>query len=279
MQVDKIAYIIIVYKDVQALALIIKALQVQTKLPDEIIIAEDGNDPAMKAYIETIMIEGVVIKHTSHEDKGWQKNKSLNNALRAAESDYLIFNDEDCLPYPEVVASHAILAKENRVLCGRRVNPGKEFGTKLREGSLSLAGFKKHFFRNYFALKKDGIGHYDEGIYIHPKSLLFKLIQKLSKSRTNAALLGCCWSIHKKELEKINGFDEDFNLPTVGCDTDVERRLRHFGLSFYSCRNAAITIHLWHEKVFDAKINKEAKKIMQKNIHNFVCKNGLTKKS
>jgi len=233
--VNKIAYIISVYKDVQALSLIIESLKNQTKLPDEIIIAEDGNDPKMKEFIDTIKIDGVVIKHTFHEDKGWRKNRSLNNALRVAESDYLIFNDGDCLPYPEVVASHTILAKKDRVLCGRRVNLGKHFSSKIREGSLSLNRLKSRYLRDYFAHKKDGVSHYEEGIYLSPDGLLFKLVQKLSKSRVNANLLGCCWSIYKNELEKINGFDEDFNVPTTGCDTDVERRLRHFGLSFYSC--------------------------------------------
>lgn len=277
MQGIKISFVIIVYRDIEALSLIIDALKLQTRLPDEIIIAEDGNCIMMREFVDSIHINNVTVKHTTHTDNGWQKNKSLNNALRTTKCDYLIFNDGDCLPYPEVVASHEILSTNNTVLCGRRISPGKLYGERLRNRSLSLAKFKKSLLINYFSHKKHDVKHYEEGFYTNPNGFLFNLIETLSTTRKDTNLLGCCWSAWKINLEKINGFDEDFNMPTVGCDTDIERRLRHFGVQFRSCRNAAITVHLWHKKVFNKTTKQNSKEIMKKKLNIYICRNGLNK--
>jgi hypothetical protein len=47
-----------------------------------------------------------------------------------------------------------------------------------------------------------------------------------NKRDKKAHLVGCNFSCFKSDLEKINGFDEDFSMPTTGEDTDIERRMR-----------------------------------------------------
>ena len=270
-----VAVVVTIYKDIEALKLIIESIKNQTVLPDEIIIAEDNNADNIKEFIESIKISGVNIKHTSQEDNGWQRNKSSNNALRACESDYIIWIDGDCVPYPTFIESHIKLSEKNTVLCGRRTEPGKLFSTALRKQEMTIPEFLDNYYTNYFKLKDDEIRHYDDGIYFKPNSFILKLIAKIRNKENH--IVGCHWSSWKKDMIMINGFDEDFNLPTHGEDTDIERRLRHFGVKMKSCRYSANVIHLYHKKVFNTEITDQTEKIMATKKDIFICKNGLNK--
>lgn len=49
------------------------------------------------------------------------KNKALNNAIRHATSDWLIFIDGDCVLHPRFVEMHLRFAGEKVILAGKRV--------------------------------------------------------------------------------------------------------------------------------------------------------------
>jgi GT2 family glycosyltransferase len=268
-----IGYIIAVYKDVEALSLIIDAIDQQTHRPNEIIIAEDGNSPQMAQFIQSIELDGITLHHTTQEDLGWRKDRSLNNAIRASSSEYLIITDGDIVPYPNFVKNHLKLAQEKTVLCGRRVNPGPKISAKLRARKLSVKSFAKYFWWHLISFIRDNMTKIEEGIELDVDGTLFQKLQK--GKRNNSSLLGCCWSIWRKDIEMINGFDEDFERPTTGCDTDIERRLRHFGVAFKSCRNAANAIHLYHKEKYDPKDSQTNLKIMHAKEKQFVCSRGL----
>ena len=270
-----IAYIIAVYKDVEALSLIIDTILEQSVFPDEVIIAEDGNSKEISQYVESLNIDAFKIIHTFHEDIGWQKDKSLNNAIRSSNSEYLIITDGDIVPYPNFVEMHKKLASPKSVLCGRRVNPGPLISKKLRQREMSVKEFSENYFLNTFQFFRDGMTRYDDGIQISPDGWLFKKLDE--GKRKNSSLIGCCWSVWREDLEMINGFDEDFQRPTVGCDTDIERRLRHFGIAFKSCRNVANSIHLYHKEKYDKVNSIENKKILASKKDIYICKNGLKK--
>ena len=272
-KLPSVSVVVAIYNDLEALDLVLKSLLSQSHLPDEIIVAEDAEHSHIKEYIEQLNNNKVI--HLTQNDDGWRKERALNNAIKASSADYLIFIDGDCVPYHTFVQSHLQLSKTNTVLCGRRTGPGPKFSARLRQGELSVDDFQKDYLKNYFALIKDEISHYDEGLYFSPESFIFKLIHRYG--RKNSHILGCNWSCFKKDLEKINGFDEDFVLPTAGEDTDIERRMRHFGIEMRSCRNAANVVHLYHKKIFNPDISKQTKALMETKKDIFVCKNGLLK--
>jgi len=268
-----ITVIISVYKDVEALTLLIDSLLHQTKEVDEIIISEDGNSDEMKSYYATL--NTTKIKHLFQEDTEWQKNRALNRAINASKNDYLIFIDGDCVPYPTFVESHSKLREKNAVLCGRRTEPGEKFSKLLRTRELSINEFISQYIYNYFKLKYDEVRHYDDGIYLTPNSFILKLIKKFRKKENH--IVGCNFSCYKSDLEKINGFDEDFHMPTTGEDTDVERRMRHFGIKMNSCRYSANVVHLFHKKVFNNEISTLTEALMESKKSIFFCSKGLVK--
>ena len=271
----KISYIVLVYKDVEALHVIIDALISQTVLPDEIIIAEDGNSQEMREFCEKLFHKSIKFIHTTQEDLGWRKNRSANQAVRVSSGEYLIFNDGDCVPYPHVVASHIALMEEDTILCGRRVNLGEGFSKRIREKTTTIKEIVSHYLSLFFAMRRDGVEQYEEGIYFRPTSWLYKKLK--AKRDKKASLLGCCWGVFKKDLEYINGFDEDYIKPTTGCDTDVQRRMEHFGYKFKSCRNAAIVAHLYHKEKYMQEASIENQALMQSKEGEYICKNGLKK--
>jgi len=267
----KTTIIISVYKDTQALNLIINSLEEQTYFVDEIIISEDGKSQEMQEYISTLKDKH--IKHLAQADKGWRKNRALNRAIQASQSDYLIFIDGDCVPYPNFIESHVKLSEKNAVLCGRRTEPGEYFSSQLREKKLSITNFVSHYIQNFFKLKKDDVRHYDDGLALSADSLILKLIKKFRKKENH--IVGCNFSCWREDLEKINGFDEDFTMPTTGEDTDIERRMRHFNIKMNSCRYSANVIHLHHNKVFNKEISKQTETLMETKKDVYICKNGL----
>jgi glycosyltransferase involved in cell wall biosynthesis len=269
----RVSVIVAIYNDLEALRLVISSLMTQSHLPDEIIVTEDAEHRHIKEYIEQLNNNKII--HLTQKDDGWRKERALNDAVRASNSDYLIFIDGDCVPYSNFVESHLKLSEPNTALCGRRTEPGLKFSTQLRNKDLTIDDFQKNYLKNYFSLSKDEVRHYDEGLFFSPDSLIFSLIHRFG--RKSSHIVGCNWSCYKKDLEMINGFDEDFTLPTTGEDTDIERRLVHFGVQMKSCRNAANVIHLFHKKIFNPEISKQTEALMQTKKNVFVCKNGLQK--
>lgn len=266
--------IISVYKDTEALKLILNSLQQQTVLPSEVIISEDGESSNMKEFVNSLVNLPFKLIHLTQPDDGWQKNRALNRAIVFASSEYLIFIDGDCIPYDTFIEGHVSLQEMNTVLCGRRSEPGSYYSSMLRSQKLSLPNFISYYLLNFLSLKKDHVKHYEEGIYIRPESGLFTLVQKYIRKK-ESHIVGCNFSCYKEDMIRINGFDEDFKQPTTGEDTDIERRMRLLGIRMKSCRNAANMVHLDHPKNFNPEISANTMALMQSRDDTPYCQNGL----
>ena len=111
------------YKNLSNLEIILHALNNQTaKNAFEVIVSEDDDDLSTKNFLNSIKANlHYTITHTSQKDEGFQKCKSLNNAIKISNSDFLIFIDGDCVPHKKFVANYLKCKKANVVLFGRRV--------------------------------------------------------------------------------------------------------------------------------------------------------------
>jgi len=270
----KITLIISIYKNIKALQTVLDSVLKQTIKVDEIIVSEDGKDSDVAAFIDTLKIPNLV--HITQEDLGWRKNIALNNSIRKSTGEYLIFIDGDVVLHPKFVEGHLYCSQPKRVCAGKRVELGPSYSQKLMNNTLSIKKLSNSFIRRIISLHKDNVRHYEDGIYINPKGYLYNNI--VQKKNINY-LIGCNFSCYKKDMESINGFDEEYKNPSVGEDVDINWRFRADGTEVISCRNIANVYHLWHKKGFgsvDAKINNA---ILKSNfdINRFVCLNGLKK--
>nr|MCH9812530.1 glycosyltransferase [Campylobacterota bacterium] len=162
----KATVIVAIYKDIEALNLILNALLNQTYTGDyEVIIAEDGSDADVKAFMKSLSTSQVL--HTTQKDEGWQKNKSINNALKIAKGELIIFLDGDCIPYSNFIENYLQFATPKTVLAGRRVELGPQYSYALREKEIDALDIENNYFKYYFNLKKDNTRRYEVGIKLN----------------------------------------------------------------------------------------------------------------
>jgi glycosyltransferase involved in cell wall biosynthesis len=272
----KITIIISVYKNVKALALVLDSILNQSTLVDEIIVSEDGDSQIMREFVSTLDIANLI--HLTQEDLAWRKNIALNNSIRKSKGEYLIFIDGDVVLHQRFVAGHVACSQANRVCAGKRVELGPKYTQKLFDKALSIQELSKHFIRKIISLHQDNVRHYEDGIYVTPKSFIYKNF--IQKKQINY-LIGCNFSCYKKDIESINGFNEDYKHPAIGEDVDINWRFRADGTEVISCRNIANVYHLWHKKGFGAAEGAINNKILKENFdaNRFVCLNGLTKRN
>lgn len=265
---SKASLIISVYNNTRALELIFYALSIQSEKNFDIIIAEDGESDAIKESVESgsALLANEII-HLTQEDKGFRKNKILNEAIRTDKTGYMIFIDGDCIPHPDFIKEHIENREENTVLCGRRVALGKKPSDELTKEKILSKEYQKMGLKHFLdSLSGDeGSKHVEEGLRLN-----------LWNKKSDVHILGCNFSIEREMLEKINGFDENYEGPGLGEDSDIEFRLRLTGAEFKSVRNKAIQYHLYHPKTKEAETNFDYfQKVKKKG--EFWAKNGLKK--
>ncbi len=267
----KISLIIAVYKRADFLHLLLTTLQEQTlKGEVEIIVAEDGESREIKQVVTRFQNKysggyPYQVSHVAHEDKGWRKNVILNRAVRLSRGKLLVFIDGDCLLHPRFLEMYAKYMHIGVLLAGRRVElDEKTTGELLFQESVSSLSFYK--------IWKNGSEHVEQGFFLP------------FLSRSVRTLLGSNMGIMKRDLERINGFDEQYKRPCVGEDDDIEWRAKAAGIRMKSMKFKAIQYHLFHKKSYDPFDNEDYrinKSIMEEEQakQQWFCEAGLIPKS
>lgn len=265
--------IISVYDNVLFLKYVLDSLKMQTVRNFEIIISEDAEHESMRSFVCTYPFENPY-QHITQADNGWQKNRALNNAIRASRTGYLIFIDGDCVLHHRFVETHIRHSAPHRVLAGKRVKLDNETTLRLlsdyqkRLPSMQLLLWKK-LLRGSFK----SIRFLDEGFYI-PRGILLHLVQKFKKANR---LTGSNMSFHKTDILAINGFDESYTLPSVGEDTDLFWRFKRNNCNLKSIRNQAIQYHLYHPEIWNDRTENLAKMSSKIQRDEYICLNGIEK--
>jgi cellulose synthase/poly-beta-1,6-N-acetylglucosamine synthase-like glycosyltransferase len=256
--------IIAFYRRLDFLEKIFEGLKYQSVQDFEVIVAEDDNSPLTMDFIrrkqETLPF---TIKHVAHEDKGFRKNKILNEALKAASTEFIIFLDGDCVPHSHFIEQYCKHLAKGTAFFGRRVMLGEKFTA----GFLQKAGIGalQLLFLMFSDSKK-----IEDGLYL---PWLSRNIQEYR------GIWGCNWGVHKQDLIGINGFDEDYVHASVGEDNDIEWRLRQNGIEFKSLKHKAIVYHMNHMENYanEAFLINNALFEEKKRLQKVICVNGLTK--
>ena len=266
----KASVIISVYKNTTFLKVVLDSLKLQTERDFEIIISEDGCHETMENFVASYAFEHDY-QHVTQEDLGWRKTKALNNAVRHARSDWLIFIDGDCVLHPRFVEMHLRYAEENTILSGRRVKLDEPTSAYLLKNAPESILKMPTILWKKLLFGKGAIINIEESFYFNPRGAL-GLIPAL---RTTKYLRGCNMSFSKKAIYAINGFDESFILPAEGEDTDLLWRFLAVGFKLKSVRSVAVQYHLYHtQKWHDNTENK--KKVQTKMERNeYFCKQGI----
>lgn len=234
----KASVIFTTYNHPKWLEKVLWGFSVQSYKDFEIVIADDGSGSETKEVIDRIakQIE-MPVKHIWHEDKGFRKCEILNKAIRAAENEYLIFTDGDCIPAPNFVENHIRLSERGRFLSG--------------------GYFKLPLAQSRLISKEDIVA----GNATLPRWLVSKGLRnttKLAKLRhgpvigslmdfitpTRASWNGHSASTFREYVLAANGFDE--RMGYGGQDREFGERLTNMGVKGKQVRHRCSVVHLDH---------------------------------
>jgi glycosyltransferase involved in cell wall biosynthesis len=237
----RISLIIAVYNRPDALRLVLAACARQSFRDFEIVIADDGSGPAVGQEVDRAKARwSLPIQHVWHEDRGWRKNIALNNAIRASRAEHLVFIDGDCLPSREFLRDHDAECEPGTVLLGRRVETSARWSAALTEEIVENGSFERYGWRELLDGVRGTALRLEDGIRI-PSRFLRRLL--LRRVRT---MLGSNFSALKHDLTAVNGFDELYEGPGCGEDSDLFLRMTRAGIRGKSLRNLGILYHLHH---------------------------------
>lgn len=237
----KVSIIIAVYNKLRELKLVFAALQHQSFRDFEVLLADDGSGEAFVHGVnELVATSFFPVQHIWQEDNGFRKTIILNKAVVSAKSDYLIFIDGDCIPHPKFIEEHLKAAQKGVCLAGRRLNLSEKMSAELTENQVRNGFLEKNLWKIFIEVLQKKASMIEKGVYL-PSSPFRNWL-----NRKDGRILGCNFSIHKSDLLAINGFDERYELPGHGEDSDIDFRLRLIGVVIRSFSYGAVQYHLYH---------------------------------
>lgn len=251
----KASVILSTYNAPQALTLCVFGYARQNERNFELVIADDGSTEATRECIDELRAEtGLELKHVWHEDDGFRKCAILNRAIEAADTDYLIFSDGDCVPRPDFVATHLELAAGGRFLSGGRVSLNEAATARVdRETIASGRLFDAAVLREARACERGR--DLDKLDPIRWRATLRDVL-----TPTRATWNGHNASAAKSDLVAVNGFDE--RLGYGGEDRELGERLVRYGLRPRQIRHRAACVHLAHDRPYvDPVVERENRRI------------------
>ncbi len=254
--------IITTYNWKEALELSILSALNQSETPDEIIIADDGSREDTRELVQKyIESSSIPIIHSWQEDDGFRLSRSRNVAISKSKSEYIIVVDGDMILDKNFVKDHKACAKKGIYLQGSRVLMSEEISAPI----IKSRKFKEP------SIFSDKVKNKHNMIYApaFTKLLCKKTTQKLKSVR------GCNFSLFKRDIVKVNGFNEDFT--TWGKeDSEFVARLYNVGMRRKNLKFAGIQYHIYHKEgsADDANIQL-LNNTINKNLK--WCDNGIDK--
>ena len=246
----------------EALSLVLKSVLLQSRLPQEILIADDGSAQETKDVITAFANQASVpVRHLWQEDKGFRKARILNKAIAETTSDYIIQIDGDCILHPEFIADHLKSAEIGTYLYGSRVNILPEAVAEIfNNGITSFNIFSKE------------IKNKTRTLHIPFLSKLYKPHIGISKKYR-----GCNVSFWRADFLAVNGYNEDYE-GWGREDSDLVIRMGNNGTKAKRLRYAGILFHIHHKvnskQSFELNDRMQQEVILNKTIR---IDNGIDK--
>jgi len=236
----KTSAIVTVYNRPDMLLACLRALALNTVAVDQVVVSDDGSNAAsVDRMLSLFSGFPFPITYVWQDDQGYRLAAARNNALCHATGDYILSLDCDILLLPDVVEQHLRLARPGQFLAANRAWVGEAdtrellsvpFGPQRlldlwdRADRSHVARTHRQFTRNAW-LRRLGLA-----------------------ARHKPKILGCHFSLFKRDIEAVNGFDERY----VGWgleDDDFSLRLHRAGVRGRSLILDAHALHLWHPSV------------------------------
>jgi glycosyltransferase involved in cell wall biosynthesis len=265
----KVSLIVITYNWPAALARGLASIAAQKRLPDEVLIADDGSGPETAAVIAAAQkYFPVPLKHIWHEDRGFRAARARNRGIAASKGDYIVLLDGDMLVHPAFIADHLMLAESGFFLQGGRLKANYAESQRLLAGGKPVyAPWVKANFHEFDGTKR---------LYAFRAPWLARW---KARSRSGGRVMSCNMSFWREDLLRVNGFDE--RMEGYGAeDRELVVRLENAGLRRRALKWCALAMHLEHKTRGQDDLNDPAlpnNRLLQESIERRLvrCEQGI----
>lgn len=231
----KISVIVTTYNRPDALKKVLDGLLVQSCLPHDIIVADDGSGFETRQMLAPYLknSRAPVIRHEWQKDRGFRAARIRNKAILASQGDYLVFLDGDCIPERHFLTDHQDLAEQGAFFQGKRVLVGESASDMFDHNDTASV------------LKRIGLACSSK---ISNRHHLVRIPFFPSWKKTGlSGIRSCNMGVFKKDVLVVNGFNHEF----IGWgreDSEFVARLYKYGLKRNENPFKAICYHLWHKE-------------------------------
>ena len=227
--------IISTYNWPRALQKSIQSVAWQSRLPDEVIIADDGSSNDTAEMIQAIKKNfPVPLTHLWQDNIGRRKTRINNMAIARSSYDYLVFIDHDMILHPDFIKDHLSLSEKGFFLNGSRFL-SDEISTKafIDKADITPADLKTLSGKN--SLNK----------IRSPFLMNFMAHRYRTKDKDTPEVRGCNMSFWRADLVAVNGYDEAY-MEWGREDSNIAIRLFNNGVRKKSIKFGGIAYHLHH---------------------------------
>jgi GT2 family glycosyltransferase len=270
---NKITLIIPIYNRFEHIKIIFEALMKQTLKPNEVILSDDGSNSDILEYLKLNFIDfPFKLKCIYQKDLGFRKTRALNNAVKEASNDFLIFIDQDLIFGEDFIKNIYEAREKNKFIMLR---PGN---TDEREKNYIINDFKNSKYKEI--LKKISFMGKEISRLDYKRDIKNNFLYRLKLRDRGAKFVGMAYALYKEDYIRINGYDEKYQGWGYE-DDDFGNRLYKAGLKSKPLYLEDIPIHLWHpfdptkkKSVNEEYYYKRKKEISRKN---YKCEYGYDK--
>ena len=228
-----LSLIVTTYNWPQALAVVLDSARRQTRLPDEVVVADDGSGPDTGALVRRLATGfPCALRHVWQEDRGFRAARVRNLAIGAAGGDYVLLLDGDMVLHPRFVADHLAAARRGSFVQGSRALVSAAFSARmLQQPWLRPAFFSSGLVRRRHTVRLP---------------LLSRAYLQLRDGRPRM-IKSCNQGWWREDLLRLNGFDE--RMHGWGREDDeLALRAWHAGLACRQLRLSGLAFHLHHRE-------------------------------
>jgi glycosyltransferase involved in cell wall biosynthesis len=226
-----VALLVTTYNWPEALKLVLESVLVQTVLPDEIIIADDGSGEPTRAVVDAFRLKTAIpVKHFWHPDEGFRKTIIINQAITGTSSDYIIQIDGDIVMHELFIKDHISEAESGYYIRGSRVLLPDE----ITKRCLLTGNFEP-------------VSTFSKGVRNRINSLRIPFLAPLliKKTKRSRNWIGCNCAFWRKDFLKVNGYNNE--LKGWGHeDIELAARFINSGLYQKKVKLKAVCYHLNH---------------------------------
>ncbi len=234
----RLSVILTTYNHPEWLEKVLWGFEAQTFRDFELLVADDGSDDPTRAVLDRVRPTlAYPLRHVWHPHEGFRKCTILNAAIAVSAGEYLFFTDGDCIPRPDLLATHARLAERGRFLSGGYLK--LPLGTSQaigREDILAGRATDAAWLRAHGTPWSPGLQRLAWG------PTMARVLDRLTTTRPT--FNGHNASAWRDDLVKVNGFDE--RLEWGGLDRELGERLENAGVRGRQVRHRAVCVHLDH---------------------------------